>query len=99
MGNVLINRNFRDFDGVRNALDPDGLKRFSRVEKIFRTYGEQYGLDYLMVAAQGYRESRLDQSVRSPAKKKAQEQGLDLNVCFGNVEVIAAREIGHEALQ
>src|SRR5262249_18454150 len=34
---------------------------------IFRKYAAQYGFDALMVAAQGYQESRLDQSVRSPS--------------------------------
>jgi membrane-bound lytic murein transglycosylase MltF len=32
---------------------------------MFRTYGERYRLDYLLMAAQGYQESRLDHSVRS----------------------------------
>src|SRR5262249_20512655 len=32
---------------------------------MFRTYGDQYKVDYLVMAAQGYQESGLDQSVRS----------------------------------
>jgi membrane-bound lytic murein transglycosylase MltF len=35
--------------------------------EFFKKYAGQYGFDYLMVIAQGYQESRLDQSVRSPA--------------------------------
>ena len=66
-GNILINRYLRDFDWAKNALDAEDYKRFQDVVGIFRTYGEQYGVDYLMVAAQGYQESRLDQSVRSRA--------------------------------
>jgi len=32
-------------------------------------------------------------------RRKAQAQGLDPNVWFGNVEVVAAREIGSETVQ
>jgi membrane-bound lytic murein transglycosylase MltF len=36
------------------------------VVALFRKYGDRYSLDYLLMMAQGYQESRLDQSVRSP---------------------------------
>ncbi|MFT5711227.1 MAG: membrane-bound lytic murein transglycosylase MltF [Halioglobus sp.] len=67
LGNILTNRYVRDFDWASNALDGEDYTRFKQLENIFKTYGEQYGMDYLMVAAQGYQESRLDQSVRSSA--------------------------------
>ncbi len=66
-GNILINRYFRDFDWTYNALDSEDYKRFLDVAAIFEKYGEQYGFDYLIVAAQGYQESRLQQSARSSA--------------------------------
>jgi membrane-bound lytic murein transglycosylase MltF len=34
--------------------------------ELFKKYGDQYQLDYLLMAAQGYQESRLDQGVKSP---------------------------------
>ena len=34
--------------------------------EIFQKYGERYNLDYLLMAAQGYQESTLDQNVKSP---------------------------------
>ncbi len=171
-GNILINRYLKDYKWVDNALDAEDYGRFEAVSKIFDQYGEQYGMDALLVAAQGYQESRLDQSVRSKAgavgimqllpstaadasvgipdistaeanihagikyldhvrteyfsdlaidplnqtllamasynagpnkirslRKKAAAQGLDPNRWFGNVEVIAAREIGRETVQ
>jgi len=64
-GNVLANRYFVDFKWVENALDTADYGRFEAVAKFFRQYGEQYGMDSLLVAAQGYQESRLDQSARS----------------------------------
>ena len=34
--------------------------------ELFKKYGGQYDLDYLLMAAQGYQESRLDHTVKSP---------------------------------
>jgi membrane-bound lytic murein transglycosylase MltF len=42
------------------------MKKFRATAPIFRKYAAQYELDYLLMAAQGYQESRLDQNVRSP---------------------------------
>ncbi len=67
IGNILVNRYVRDFDWVANALGDEDYKRLKDLEAIFKKYGEQYEIDYLIAAAQGYQESRLDQSVRSHA--------------------------------
>ena len=66
-GNMLINRYLKNFDWSKNALAANDYKRFQDVADIFLKYGDQYGVDYLMVAAQGYQESRLDQSAKSGA--------------------------------
>ena len=36
------------------------------VLELFKKYGAQYNVDYLLMLAQGYQESTLDHSVRSP---------------------------------
>jgi membrane-bound lytic murein transglycosylase MltF len=36
------------------------------VIELFKKYGAEYNLDYLLMAAQGYQESTLDQDVKSP---------------------------------
>jgi membrane-bound lytic murein transglycosylase MltF len=66
-GNILINRYVDDFDWTQNALGANDYKRFLEVVNIFEKYGEQYGIDYLIVTAQGYQESQLKQSARSRA--------------------------------
>jgi membrane-bound lytic murein transglycosylase MltF len=66
-GNILINRNIKKFDWAQNALDASEYERFEDLVAIFETYGDQYGIDFLMVAAQGYQESRLNQNARSGA--------------------------------
>jgi membrane-bound lytic murein transglycosylase MltF len=67
IGNILRNRYVRDFDWAANALGNEDYDRLRKLEAIFKQYGEQYGIDYLLAAAQGYQESRLDQNVRSHA--------------------------------
>jgi membrane-bound lytic murein transglycosylase MltF len=65
LGNVLINRYIRNFDWASNALADEDYLRFENLRHLFEKYGEQYGIEYLWAAAQGYQESRLDQSARS----------------------------------
>ena len=38
------------------------MEKFGQTVDLFRKYGDKYDLDYLLVMAQGYQESRLDQS-------------------------------------
>jgi membrane-bound lytic murein transglycosylase MltF len=47
-----------------NTADAD-LKRFQEMLALFRKYGGQYNFDPLMLAAQGYQESQLNQAARS----------------------------------
>jgi membrane-bound lytic murein transglycosylase MltF len=51
---------------VKNAASPQAVKRFNAMVDLFRKYGGQYSLDYLLMMAQGYQESRLQQYMRSP---------------------------------
>ena len=67
IGNILRNRYIRDFDWAANALGDEDYARFNELQHLFQRYGEQYGIEALFAAAQGYQESRLDQSVRSAA--------------------------------
>jgi membrane-bound lytic murein transglycosylase MltF len=154
---------------LRNATAEADWKRFESAVALFRKYGARYQFDYLMVAAQGYQESRLDQNARSHAgavgimqvmpetgaqmrvgditqaeanvhagvkymrrlydrhfddegmdeqnrtlfamaaynagpgrvaalRKEAAQKGLDPHVWFNNVELIAARRVGHETV-
>jgi membrane-bound lytic murein transglycosylase MltF len=50
---------------MQNATAGAEWRRFERTIALFRKYGERYSFDYLMVAALGYQESRLDQNARS----------------------------------
>ena len=67
MGNIIVNRYLKDTKRLQNALDEEGRARFAALRGIFEQYGGQYDLNWLAMIAQGYQESRLDQSVRSRA--------------------------------
>jgi membrane-bound lytic murein transglycosylase MltF len=66
-GNVILKRYLDDPARVTNALAGDRLKTLTSGEPYFRKYGKQFGFDWLMLAAQGYQESRLDNSKVSRA--------------------------------
>jgi len=67
IGNTLINRYLKNTKYVKNALEGGERKRLAELLAIFRKYGDLYHFDPLMLAAQAYQESRLDQSVVSRA--------------------------------
>jgi membrane-bound lytic murein transglycosylase MltF len=172
LGNTILKRYLSDVAWIKNSTAEKELARFRAVMTLFRTYGERYDVDWLLLAAQGYQESGLDNDKRSSAgavgimqllpttardanvgipdvrsvennihagakyvrflqdryfddpaidranrlllafaaynagparvaglRRKASQMGLDPNVWFGNVEVVAAREIGRETVQ
>jgi membrane-bound lytic murein transglycosylase MltF len=170
--NVLYQKYLKNTAYVKNSADEAEMRKFRQVRGFFEKYGEQYDLPWLLLAAQGYQESQLDQARKSNAgavgvmqikpstargspinitgvatsadkniqagvkylrfivdryykdepmdrinrglfamasynagparvaelRKKAAALGLDENKWFGNVEVVAAREIGRETV-
>jgi membrane-bound lytic murein transglycosylase MltF len=64
-GNTLLRRYFQDTKWIVNSTTPEEMKKFKASVEYFKKYSRQYGFDWLMVAAQAYQESRLDQSARS----------------------------------
>jgi membrane-bound lytic murein transglycosylase MltF len=66
-GNTLRNRYLKDPSWARRAMDKRSVRRFDEVVDLFRRYGDRYGFDHLLLLAQGYQESGLDQRRRSAA--------------------------------
>jgi membrane-bound lytic murein transglycosylase MltF len=172
-GNVVIKRYLGSTQWVKNPTAEEEYRRFRQTADLFRKYGDEYDLPWLLVAAQAYQESGIDQTKVSSAgavgvmqikpstaeghpilitgvdadvekniqagakylrfivdqyyadepmerldkglfavasynagparvarlRKQAAEMGLDPNRWFGNVEVVAGREIGRETVQ
>ena len=65
-GNTVLRRYLKDAKFVRNATEANEMQKFRATLPYFKKYSAQYKLDYLLMAAQGYQESRLDQTVKSP---------------------------------
>jgi len=66
--NLLEARKKEYSSRVRQLKDPTGSgdwKRFEQTLAIFNKYGAKYGFDPLMIAAQGYQESQLNQNAKS----------------------------------
>jgi len=64
-GNVILNRYLRDARGITNPARGEEIERFRSMVGLFAEYGEQYDLNWLLLVAQAYQESGLDQSRRS----------------------------------
>jgi membrane-bound lytic murein transglycosylase MltF len=57
------------YKDVRQITDPTAAEEWQRFEQtlaLFQKYGQKYGFDPIMLAAQGYQESMLDQDRRNP---------------------------------
>ncbi len=65
-GNTIVNHYVKNKKFVKNAAGADERKRFGDVVALFRKYSDQYDMDYLLMVAQGFQESALDQKVKSP---------------------------------
>jgi len=66
-GNTLVRRYLQNTKWVKDATSPGEMKKFQELSAIFKQYSGQYGFDYLMMMAQGYQESLLNQSARNPS--------------------------------
>jgi len=67
LGNILLTRYLKNTQWAKNALAPEDRERFNGMTDLLKTYAGKYDFDWLMIAAQGYQESYLDQRKRSPA--------------------------------
>jgi len=67
VANVLLKRYLNSISYLKSATDRNELVKFDQLLELFKKYAEMYDLDALLMMAQGYQESRLDNSVRSGA--------------------------------
>jgi len=65
-GNMMEKRYLQSTKYVKNATSDAERRKFLAMVELFKKYSDQYELDYLLMAAQGFQESGLDHGVRSP---------------------------------
>ena len=98
VGNILFERYLKDTNWVRNALSDEEIKRFQETLGLFKKYAGAFGFDWLMIAAQAYQESRIDQSKRSPRGAIGVMQVLPSTAADPNVDVSGIDEIENNIL-
>ncbi|MBL8876459.1 MAG: lytic transglycosylase F [Phycisphaerae bacterium] len=65
LGNILFKRYFVDTKWCKDALKPADRDRIGRLASDFKQFASKYDFDWMLMAAQGYQESQLDQDKRS----------------------------------
>ncbi len=65
IGNMILARYLKDARYVKNAASAQERKKFQALVGYFQKYGQQYDVDWLLMAAQGYQESQLNQQAKS----------------------------------
>lgn len=65
-GNIVRNNYYKSDKMLKRAYAPADVEKFKTLVEIFRKYGGAYSFDYVLLMAQGYQESQLNQSLRSP---------------------------------
>ena len=56
---------FKKIKQITDSTGSEEEKRFRETLEFFKTYGTKYDFDPLMLAAQGYQESQLNQNAKS----------------------------------
>ncbi len=67
LGNILLRKYLKENKYISKLDDPKRQERLQAVLNLFQKYGDQYSIDWLLIAAQSYQESQFKQSVRSHA--------------------------------
>ena len=62
---MIFRRYLLNTQYVKGAAADRARERFTALVALFRRYGSQYNMDWMLMAAQGYQESRLDQTAKS----------------------------------
>ena len=64
--NQLLAKYLKSTKYAKSATSSEERAKFNNALALFRKYCAEYDMDTLLMAAQGYQESRLDQSAKSP---------------------------------
>ena len=64
-GNTILLRYLKSQKYVKNASSEAERKKFRALVQSFQKYGAQYDVDWVLIGAQGYQESQLNQNAKS----------------------------------
>ncbi len=63
--NMVFQKYLKSTKWAKAATSDEELAKFERTVAFFRQYGDRYDMDYLLMMAQGYQESQLNQEAKS----------------------------------
>ncbi|HEY7465472.1 MAG TPA: transporter substrate-binding domain-containing protein [Dehalococcoidia bacterium] len=66
IGNQVLARYLKNAKYVKDAASEAERKKFLALAQYFQKYSDKYDVDWLLMVAQGYQESQLNQAVKSP---------------------------------
>ena len=66
LGNQLLTRYLKSVKYVKNAASEAERQKFQALVQYFQKYGDRYDVDWVLMGAQGYQESQLNQNAKSP---------------------------------
>ena len=87
VGNVVVKRYLEDSDRLDNVFASSEDEEFRNKAALFAEYAAQYDFDHLLLLAQGYQESKLDQSARSSTGAVGVMQILPTTAADKNVDI------------
>ncbi len=63
--NMLFQKYLKNTKFVKNAASTEEIAKLEKIIQFFKTYSDKYDMDFLLMAAQGYQESQLNQGAKS----------------------------------
>jgi membrane-bound lytic murein transglycosylase MltF len=84
-GNQMVTKYTGSTYMLKQAVSAESMTRFQQTAHYFRKYSDRYGMDYLLMMAEGYQESALNQQAKSQVGAVGVMQvmpstGKDMNV-------------------
>ncbi len=64
-GNIFFNRYYKNNPWAREYAQKKDLEALTQYAPLFQKYGEMYDIDWVLIAAQSFQESRFDPNARS----------------------------------
>ena len=64
-GNTIVRKYTASTKFVRPSTSEGEMRKFAQTVDLFKKHSDRYSMDYLLMMAQGYQESRLDQNAKS----------------------------------
>jgi membrane-bound lytic murein transglycosylase MltF len=67
LGNIYFNRYYKDTKWIKNPVSDKDRLKLERYIELFKKYSKQYGFDWMLIMAQAFQESGLNNNKKSRA--------------------------------